>query len=91
MSSMIGSPVTRLDGPDNVTGRARYTADVPVRGVVYATFATSAIANGRLARIDATRAEQAPGVLKVFTHLNTPRLNLREVPVRPELLLESVR
>ena len=36
MSSAIGSPLDRADGPDKVTGAARYTAEVMLPNVTYA-------------------------------------------------------
>jgi xanthine dehydrogenase YagR molybdenum-binding subunit len=74
MSNLVGKPVSRVDGRQKVTGAARYSADFPLENLTYGVFVTSAIANGRIASIDTKAAEQAPGVLAVLTHLNTPQL-----------------
>ena len=58
-----------------MTGGARYTADISVPGTAHAAIVHSTIANGRTVSIDTTAAEQAPGVLAVFTHRNMPRMN----------------
>ena len=71
----IGQPISRADGRLKVTGRADYTADIPVEGMTHAAIVHSTIANGRTARIDTRKAEAAPGVLAVFTHRNMPRMN----------------
>jgi len=71
----IGQPVSRVDGRLKVTGGARYTADIPIEGAVRATIVHSTIANGRTVSIDTMTAENAPGVLAVFTHRNMPRMN----------------
>ncbi len=71
----IGQPISRIDGRLKTTGGARYTADIPIANVVYSVIVQSTIANGRTVSIDSTAAEQAPGVLKVFTHRNMPRMN----------------
>ncbi len=71
----IGQPISRIDGRLKVTGAARYTADIPVADVVYGVIVQSTIANGRTVSIDTAAAEQAPGVLAVFTHRNMPRMN----------------
>src|SRR4029077_13408289 len=71
----IGQPISRIDGRLKTTGGARYTADIPIADVVYGVIAQSTIANGRTVSIDTTAAEQAPGVLAVFTHGNMPRMN----------------
>ena len=71
----IGQPISRIDGRLKVSGAARYTADIPIAGVVYGVIVQSTIANGRTVSIDTAAAEQAPGVLAVFTHGNMPRMN----------------
>jgi xanthine dehydrogenase YagR molybdenum-binding subunit len=72
---MIGAPVSRADGRLKVTGRAAYTADIPVADATHAAIVHSTIANGRTVSIDTRTAEKAPGVLAVFTHRNMPRMN----------------
>jgi xanthine dehydrogenase YagR molybdenum-binding subunit len=74
MNGGIGQPITRLDGRVKVTGAARYTADTPVDGVLHAVLVPSAIPSGIIARIDRTAADRSPGVVRIFTHENTPRL-----------------
>ena len=71
----VGQPISRIDGRLKVTGAARYTADIPIADVVYGVIVQSTIANGRTVSIDTAAAEQAPGVLAVFTHRNMPRMN----------------
>ncbi|MGH7050870.1 MAG: hypothetical protein ACREFS_04630 [Acetobacteraceae bacterium] len=39
----IGTPVTRVDGPLKVTGKARFAAEVPLPGLTYAAWAYSTI------------------------------------------------
>ncbi|HKG77749.1 MAG TPA: xanthine dehydrogenase family protein molybdopterin-binding subunit, partial [Beijerinckiaceae bacterium] len=76
---IIGQPVSRVDGRLKVTGEARYAAEFdPGPNLAYAVIVDSTIPNGRVASIDASAAEQAPGVLRVITHLNAPRLAYRE-------------
>src|SRR5436189_6263431 len=71
----VGQPLSRFDGRLKVTGAARYTADISIQGAVHASIVSSSIAHGRTAAIDTTAAEEAPGVLAVFTHRNMPRMN----------------
>jgi len=70
----IGVPLSRIDGPAKITGGAKYSAEVPVGNVVYGVIVQSTIAHGTIARVDASRAERAPGVLHVMTPANAPRL-----------------
>ena len=83
----IGAPIDRLDGAEKVTGRARYTADVPVKGLVHAVIVGAARPHARIAKIDVDAAEAAPGVLRVFTHLNTPKFGeVSGLPLGQDLL-----
>src|SRR4051794_9514195 len=70
----MGAPVVRLDARLKVTGEARYPADVPVSNPAYAYLVTSAVAKGRIERLDLTDARAVPGVLDILTHENTDEL-----------------
>jgi xanthine dehydrogenase YagR molybdenum-binding subunit len=70
----VGQPISRVDGRLKVTGGARYTADIPLVGLVHASIVYSAIANGRTVSIDTAAAEKAPGALVVLTQENMPRV-----------------
>ena len=90
---VVGKAIDRIDGPAKVTGQARYTADTPVDGLTYAVLAMSTIAHGRVRSIDAKAAESAPGVLKVLSHLNVPRLAAipAEMPMQALMPLQGDR
>ncbi|HTQ03762.1 MAG TPA: xanthine dehydrogenase family protein molybdopterin-binding subunit [Polyangiaceae bacterium] len=82
--SVVGRGVDRVDARAKVRGEAQYVGDVPVAGLVYGFVVTSTIAKGRVAHIDTSRAERAPGVLAVLTPWNAPRLpraNQKNQPV----------
>lgn len=70
----IGKLTSRVDGRAKVTGAAKYAAEYNVPGLVYGVVVSSAIAKGKISRVDATDALQLPGVLQVFTHENSPQL-----------------
>ncbi len=72
---LIGTPVSRLDGAAKVQGAARFAAEVPLPGMVYAALAYATIPRGRIARLDTEAAEAATGVVLVMTHRNAPRMN----------------
>ena len=67
---IIGAAVPRIDGPLKTTGTATYTADLHLPGMVYAVPVCSTIAHGRIRSLDASAAEQLPGVLLVLHHRN---------------------
>src|SRR5690242_45460 len=71
----VGQPISRADGRLKVTGRARYTGDIPLAGAAHAAIVHSPIANGRTVSIDTAAAEKAAGVLAIFTYRNMPRMN----------------
>jgi xanthine dehydrogenase YagR molybdenum-binding subunit len=72
-SPSIGQPLTRVDGKLKVTGAARYSAEFARPRLAYAALIQSAIANGRVSRIDLAAAKTAPGVVGILTRENAPR------------------
>ncbi|MFL5608863.1 MAG: xanthine dehydrogenase family protein molybdopterin-binding subunit [Gemmatimonadaceae bacterium] len=70
----VGAPLDRVDGRLKVTGGARYSAEFPAASMVHAVIVQSSVASGRIASMDTSAAEQAPGVLRVMTHQNTEKL-----------------
>lgn len=50
MTSIEGAPINRVEGVDKVTGRATYTADVVVPGLVHAALVQSEIPHGTVTR-----------------------------------------
>ncbi len=70
----IGKPLSRIDGPLKVSGKAPFAAEFPMEAMTYAAILHSKIAKGRISAIDTREAEAAPGVIAVMTYLNAPRL-----------------
>lgn len=70
----IGKPTSRVDGRAKVTGQAKYAAEYQAPDLAYGVVVSSAVAKGKITRIDTAAALQLPGVLQVFTHENAPRL-----------------
>jgi xanthine dehydrogenase YagR molybdenum-binding subunit len=60
--SVIGTPVKRLDGPEKVTGRAKYTFDINRPGMLYGRIVRSPHPHARIVSIDLSAAQRAPGV-----------------------------
>jgi xanthine dehydrogenase YagR molybdenum-binding subunit len=73
-TAVVGSSVSRKDGVLKVTGQARYAADHPLEHVAHAVAICSTVGNGRVARIDSSAAESAPGFLAIIHHGNAPQL-----------------
>jgi putative selenate reductase molybdopterin-binding subunit len=70
----VGQRAWRVDGPGLVTGRALFTDDIAIHGMLYARILMSPHAHARIVRIDATRARALPGVACVLTHADVPRV-----------------
>ena len=74
MTTYIGSATSRVDGRAKVTGQAKYAGEFNAPNLAYGFVVDSPIAKGRIASIDATKAEGLPGVIKVLTHENRPAM-----------------
>jgi CO/xanthine dehydrogenase Mo-binding subunit len=66
-ASPFRAPVVALDGPDKVTGAARYTFDVTLPGMLHAKVLRSPHPHARIRSVDARRAEALPGVAAFVT------------------------
>jgi xanthine dehydrogenase YagR molybdenum-binding subunit len=73
MTAILGQPISRIDGPLKTSGLATYAAEHWDAGQpLYGFIAGATIGRGRVTAIDTSRADQAPGVRMVMTHLNAP-------------------
>ena len=68
----------RVEGPDKVSGRARYAADVRLEGLLYARVLRSPLPYARIARIETAAAEKLPGVHAVLSSANAPDIEWYE-------------
>ena len=69
-TTLIGSPVNRVDGRKKVTGTAQYASEILLGEMTHGALVSSSAAGGKISSIDVTGAERAPGVLVVLTHKN---------------------
>jgi isoquinoline 1-oxidoreductase beta subunit len=63
---LLGTPRDRIDGPDIVSGRARYGLDVRLPGMKYAAVARSPVLGGQVATVDDAGARAVHGVIDVI-------------------------
>ncbi len=63
----FGARVRRNEDPALLTGRALFTDDVDLPGMVHVAFLRSDYAHARIRSIDVSRALQRPGVIAVYT------------------------
>lgn len=90
----VGVSVPRLDAVEKVTGQATYVGDIQLPGMMHAKVLPSPLPHARITHIDATAAQQLPGVAAVLT-----RDQLRDIDPyygavvrdRPILAMDKVR
>ena len=70
----MGTDQQRADGPEKVTGRARYGVEHAPADALHAHLVLSTIARGRIVEIDTAGALAHAGVVAVVDHTNAPRL-----------------
>ena len=70
---VVGTRPIRHDGMDKVTGRARYSADIDLPGLLHGKILRSPHAHARIKSIDASRALALPGVKAVITAAELPQ------------------
>ena len=71
---VLGRRPLRHDGADKVTGKAVYTADVPMPNLAHGAFVRSPHAHARIKSIDLTAALAVPGVFAAATADDFPDL-----------------
>ncbi|CAI8712660.1 aldehyde dehydrogenase: molybdenum cofactor-binding subunit [Pseudomonas sp. IT-P2] len=74
--NVIGKPTDRIEGPLKTSGQAPYAYEQheAVKNQAYGVMVGSAIAKGRITRIDLEAARSAPGVLTIVTAANAGKL-----------------
>ncbi|RJX25739.1 MAG: 4-hydroxybenzoyl-CoA reductase [Dethiobacter sp.] len=87
----IGKDIPRVDGPVKATGKAIYTVDIKLPGMLYGKILRSPYPHARILNIDTSEAEKLPGVQAVITgedlrevryaFVDTPRYPADEQPL----------
>jgi CO/xanthine dehydrogenase Mo-binding subunit len=70
---IVGSRAARMDSPEKVTGRARFTADLRLPGMAVAVLVRSRIVKGTVKSLDVAAAKKVPGVLAVLGTGDAPK------------------
>jgi 4-hydroxybenzoyl-CoA reductase subunit alpha len=63
----IGDYVPMVDGPEKVSGRAKYTADLVTPGMLAGRIYRSPYAHGEIVAVDVSEAAKLPGVKAIVT------------------------
>ena len=64
---LLGTPAPRIDTPAKVNGKAKFTIDLTVPGMLIASTLTCPVYGGKLRSLDMVGARQVPGVRDVIT------------------------
>ena len=72
---VVGTRPIRPDGLDKVTGRARYSADIHLPGMLHGKLLRSPHAHARIRSIDCSCALELPGVKAVVTAVDMPEVS----------------
>ena len=85
MNRELDNAIARFDGPAKVSGKAMYAGDHFQPSQLYAAFITSHIPCGRVETVLSALALAKPGVVRVLTAADMPRVHsaLQQVTVPP--------
>ncbi len=87
----VGNTFPCSDAARKVTGDLLYGTDMKLPHLLHAKLLLSSIPHGIVKRIDTSRAEKVPGVIKIFSHLNAPDKMFNSFRIIPgqELCIED--
>lgn len=84
-TKIVGQSLPRIDAYDKVTGQARYPDDFSMPGMLHGKVVWSEHPHARVRRIDTSKAEAYPGVVRVITYQDVPvneyGINITDQPV----------
>ena len=90
--SAIGQSIPRGEGPDKVSGKAVYAADISLPGMLWGKVLRSPYPYARIVSIDTSQAEALPGVHAVVTGQDMPDAKIgRRMVDMPVLAQDVVR
>jgi len=86
----------RLEGPLKVTGKAKYTYDIKLPGMLWGRMVGASVPHAEVVKIDTSKAEKVPGVKAVWTtESRTVRFAGQDVAAvaatTPEIAMDAAR
>jgi xanthine dehydrogenase YagR molybdenum-binding subunit len=70
---IVGARAVRMDSPEKVTGKARFTADIRRPGMAVAILVRSPVPKGKVQSLNVAAARKVPGVLAVMGTGDAPK------------------
>ncbi|PWT82997.1 MAG: aldehyde oxidase [Acidobacteria bacterium] len=90
----VGQSKTRLDAEEKVTGKAIYTMDIKLPGMVYGKVLRSPLAHATIAKVDASKARGLRNVVAVLTRDDLSELDYYfgwQIRDQPLVAIDKVR
>jgi CO/xanthine dehydrogenase Mo-binding subunit len=75
---ILGKPHPRIEAPDKVTGRARYSADVRLPGQLQGRILRCPLPHAHIVKVDTSAARALPGVHAVISSADAPAIRWYE-------------
>ena len=72
--SVVGKDIPRIDALEKVTGRAKFTSDFKMPGMLYGKIVRSRCPHATILRIKTTKAERFPGVRTIVLPEDAPNV-----------------
>ncbi len=72
--SVIGKPTPRVDGIEKASGKAIYTNDLILPGMLHGKILRSPYPHAKIIRIDTAKAEKLKGVTAIITGQDAPKI-----------------
>jgi xanthine dehydrogenase molybdenum-binding subunit len=69
--TVVGKPLNRRDALEKVTGRAKYSGDMKLPGMLYGKILHCPYPRAKIVKLDTSKAKALPGVKAVLTKENT--------------------
>lgn len=88
---ILGKSIKRVEAEDKVTGRAKYTGDYNIVGLLHAEMLTSIYAHAEITNVDISKASNVKGVKAILTGRNYPYLTGSVIEDRPIIAIDRVR
>jgi len=90
MTGIVGSNFLKVDARDKVTGRAIYSNDIYFDDLLYVKVKRAPHPHAYLRKLDVSKAEELPGVVKVITATDYPDLNKFGLIIKDQPVLVGI-
>ncbi|MEM0445414.1 MAG: xanthine dehydrogenase family protein molybdopterin-binding subunit [Nitrososphaerota archaeon] len=82
----VGAPIKNVQLLGHVTGATQYVDEISFPGMLWIKAVRSPVARGKIKKIDTSRAEKVPGVIKIITAKDVPNnihVNMAGIGIGP--------